>query len=388
MYLFFWNYDLMNFSNHIGIIGSGISGLTLAYALKKIGIDVVLFERSKEVSEYGAGISISRNALKILDHLDLISLLREKSYQPKTVSWKYKNNEFHYTSTDVFTASRKNLIKVLYEEYIKLGGEILYDHEVCDITENGKVLHFTNKNNCNIKHIAACDGIKSSVRNKYFTDSSDIKYSGFNAWRGIVKSNNTKVQFHLGAKTHIVQYPINNELDQSFVAVVKDKNWNKESWKQEGTIQNFYDEFPDAKEVIFLENQKVFKWGIFIRPPLNKIFRENMTLLGDSAHPMVPFMGQGGCMAIEDAYTFAQLLKKLNLDFATAQYLYNKIRVNRNNKIQKMSMRQARLNHIENHFIASVRNTLMKNTNVISNRANIIWNYDAHEHIESELRKL
>ena len=76
------------------------------------------------------------------------------------------------------------------------------------------------------------------------------------------------------------------------------------------------------------------------------------------------------------------------LDFATAQYLYNKIRVNRNNKIQKMSMRQARLNHIENHFIASVRNTLMKNTNVISNRANIIWNYDAHEHIESELRKL
>ena len=99
-------------------------------------------------------------------------------------------------------------------------------------------------------------------------------------------------------------------------------------------------------------------------------------------------MGQGGCMAIEDAYTFAQLLKKLNLDFATAQYLYNKIRVNRNNKIQKMSMRQARLNHIENHFIASVRNTLMKNTNVISNRANIIWNYDAHEHIESELRKL
>ena len=71
----------MNFSNHIGIIGSGVSGLTLAYALKKIGIDVVLFERSKEVSEYGAGISISRNALKILDRLDLISLLREKSYE-------------------------------------------------------------------------------------------------------------------------------------------------------------------------------------------------------------------------------------------------------------------------------------------------------------------
>jgi 2-polyprenyl-6-methoxyphenol hydroxylase-like FAD-dependent oxidoreductase len=113
-----------------------------------------------------------------------------------------------------------------------------------------------------------------------------------------------------------------------------------------------------------------------------------MTLLGDSAHPMVPFMGQGGCMAIEDAYTFALLLKKLNLNFATAQFLYNKIRVSRNNKIQKMSMRQAKLNHIENHFFATVRNILMKNTNVISNRANSIWDYDAHDHIESELRKL
>ncbi len=378
----------MNFSNHIGIIGCGISGLTLAYALKKFGLDVILFEKSKEISEYGAGISISRNALKILDRLDLINSFREKSYQPKTVSWKYKNNEFHEENTDVFTASRKNLIKVLYDEYIKIGGEILFDHELSNITENGKVLHFNNKNICNIMHVAVCDGIKSPIRNKYFIELSDIKYSGFNAWRGIVKSKNTKVQFYLGAKTHIVQYPINNELDQSFVAVVKDKKWNKESWKYEGTIKNFYDEIPDAKEIIFLENQKIFKWGIFIRQPLNKIFRDNMTLLGDSAHPMVPFMGQGGCMAIEDAYTFAQLLKKLNLNFAKAQYLYNKIRVNRNNQIQNMSMRQAKLNHIENHFIASVRNTLMKNTNVISNRTNIIWNYDAHEHIESELRKL
>ena len=143
----------MNFSNHIGVIGSGISGLTLAYTLKKFGLDVILFEKSKEVSEYGAGISISRNALKILDRLDLINSFREKSYQPKIVSWKYRNNEFHVTNTDVFTASRKNLINIIYEEYIKLGGEILFDHEVCDITENGSVLHFTNKNNYNLSLI-------------------------------------------------------------------------------------------------------------------------------------------------------------------------------------------------------------------------------------------
>ncbi len=109
-----------------------------------------------------------------------------------------------------------------------------------------------------------------------------------------------------------------------------------------------------------------------------------MTLLGDSAHPMVPFMGQGGCMAIEDAYTFAQLLKKLNLDFATAQYLYNKIRVNRNNKIQKMSMRQARLNHMENAFLVFLRNLMLKYTPIISMRLKGIWDYD----LDAEIKKI
>jgi len=180
-------------------------------------------------------------------------------------------------------------------------------------------------------------------------------------------------------------------LDQSFIGIVKNNKENNESWVTEGSIENLLLELNDEAESIksvLLKDQKIFKWGIFVRPPLKKTFLDNITLLGDAAHPMVPFLGQGGCMAIEDAYTFALVLKKVNLNFNLTQKIYNKIRTSRNSKIQKMSMQQARLNHIENHFIALTRNFIMKNTKIISRRTNIIWNYDAHYQIESELKKL
>jgi len=381
----------MDYSNHVGIIGSGISGLTLGCCLLKFGIECVIFEKSNEISEHGAGISISRNALKILDRLDLINSFKEKSFQPKKVSWNYKNFEFHTTESDVFTANRKNLIKVLNEKYINLGGKTLFNHEAKGVNSNGKSLNFDNNDNLNIKHIAVCDGIKSSIRDRYFIKKNDIQYSGFNAWRGIGKSKNTKIQFHLGSKSHVVNYPINNELDQSFIGIVKNNKENTESWVTEGSLENLLFELNDEAKTIksvLSKDQKIFKWGIFVRPPLKKIFLDNMTLLGDAAHPMVPFLGQGGCMAIEDAYTFALVLKKVNLNFNLAQKIYNKIRTSRNSKIQKMSMQQARLNHIENHFIALTRNFIMKNTKIISRRTNILWNYDAHYQIESELKKL
>ena len=189
----------------------------------------------------------------------------------------------------------------------------------------------------------------------------------------------------------MINYPINNELDQSFIGIVKNNKENNESWVTEGSIENLLLELNDEAESIksvLSKDQKIFKWGIFVRPPLKKTFLDNITLLGDAAHPMVPFLGQGGCMAIEDAYTFALVLKKVNLNFNLTQKIYNKIRTSRNSKIQKMSMQQARLNHIENHFIALTRNFIMKNTKIISRRTNILWNYDAHYQIESELKKL
>ena len=379
----------MKFTNHIAIIGCGIAGLTLACALRKFNIETVIFERNAELNEYGAGISLSKNALQIFDRLNMLENIKSNSYQPGKAVWHYRKNKFYEISTDTFTASRQNLIRVLYNEYIKLGGEIFFNHEVSNILNDGKTIEFKDLKSYVIKHLAACDGIKSNIRKISFSGTTNITYSGFNAWRFLGKNKNKNINFHLDSKSHIINYPIDDNLNQSVVAIIKNKTWHNESWKQESTVEEFLDVFKNQREYlepIINDNQKIFKWGIFVRPFLKEIYCENMTLFGDAAHPIVPFLGQGGCMAIEDSYTFALLLNKLDMNIPMAQKIYSKLRVVRNNKIARMSLQQARLNHIENYYLASLRNIIMKKTNVISSRTNYIWEYDAHVQVERELK--
>ena len=94
---------------------------------------------------------------------------------------------------------------------------------------------------------------------------------------------------------------------------------------------------------------------------------------------MVPFLGQGACIAIEDAYTFGYLCHELKCEFVKVQKMYQLLRLKRNNKIQNMSLNQGMLNHLKNPFLVFLRNQLMKRTNIVSNRLKDIHNYNVHE---------
>ena len=374
---------------NIAIIGGGIAGLSLGCTLKINGIDSTVFEKSSNINNYGAGISISKNGFKIIEYLNLSNEIKSNSYQSKLIAWKYDNKIFHKMPIDTYTMERKSLFKVLYDKYIKLGGQVIFDHELKSISNNGKELLFKNSKIFTAKHIASCDGIKSIVRESLFK-SADPIYSGFTAWRGIGRGHNDNIEFSLGSNNHLVSYPVNNDLDRSFIGIMKTDTWSKESWKQKASFEEFQSHFiSDGISAYseFKSSDDIYKWGVFIRPQVKKMFKENITLLGDSAHPMVPFLGQGGCMSLEDSFTFGTLCHKLNSKFGDIQTLYQKLRMNRVNKIQKMSYNQARLNHIHNPLLAKIRNNLMKYTNVINRRLREIHEYDAYDDIENELLK-
>ena len=120
--------------------------------------------------------------------------------------------------------------------------------------------------------------------------------------------------------------------------------------------------------------EKIFKWGIFERPKIQTIQKGNTALLGDAAHPMVPFMGQGGCMAIEDAYCFGLLYSQLN-NPEKALSLYQQIRLKRSNWIQRRSKLQGRFNHISNPALVKIRNLLVKKISL--NAVKSAHSYDA-----------
>ena len=375
---------MKNYSSHVGIVGGGIAGLAAGCALRLHGINTIVFERASEVSECGAGISISPNALRPLQNLGIREAFVDRSFVPEKAVMHYRGKEIRNLETQVVTSSRKKLIEVIHQRYVELGGEILFEHEYESLDPDSCEIMFTNNEIYRVSHILACDGIKSSIRQNHFPSSGEPVYSGYSAWRGIGLSKIKDIQFHFGPGTHIVNYPIDHEGRTSFVGVVKAEEATEDSWKIKGSKKALLEDFKFYDEEIFSmvnSSEDLYKWGVYIRPSSNSMYSNNITLLGDAAHPMVPFLGQGGCMAIEDAYTFGFFAGKLDCDFKRTQILYEKVRLERNNKIQSASIMQGKLNHIKNPIAAFIRNLIMQYTPMIEMRTKKIWDHDADEEI-------
>jgi 2-polyprenyl-6-methoxyphenol hydroxylase-like FAD-dependent oxidoreductase len=374
------------YHNHIAIIGAGISGLALACILKKAQIPVVVFEKSKEVSDYGAGISLSPNGISVLKKLDILHDVISVSANPKKASFFSGNKKINTFDVDIVTTSRQVLYKSLYKKYNFLDGQILFDHQLVDVDIDKCELNFLGGKSYKVKHIAACDGIKSMCRKKLDTQKEPI-YSGYSVWRAIVEKKQKNTQTFLGPDHHIVTYPISDS-KISFVAAIKTPKQYKESWKFSGTYDELKNDliFSNKDFYSFINKETpLFKWGVYIRPHIEKIKYKNLTLLGDAAHPIVPFIGQGGCMALEDAYIFGNLLIKYSSDISKTQNAYEALRIKRIKTIANMSLRQGHLNHISNSIIVYLRNFVMRYFPSLAMRPirEKIWNYDPEEEIRN-----
>ena len=374
------------YHNHIAIIGAGISGLALACILKKAHIPVVVFEKSKEVSDYGAGISLSPNGISVLKKLDILHDVISVSANPKKASFFSGNKKINTFDVDIVTTSRQVLYKSLYKKYNFLDGQILFDHQLVDVDIDKCELNFLGGKSYKVKHIAACDGIKSMCRKKLDTQKEPI-YSGYSVWRAIVEKKQKNTQTFLGPDHHIVTYPISDS-KISFVAAIKTPKQYKESWKFSGTYDELKNDliFSNKDFYSFINKETpLFKWGVYIRPHIEKIKYKNLTLLGDAAHPIAPFIGQGGCMALEDAYIFGNLLIKYSSDISKTQNAYEALRIKRIKTIANMSLRQGHLNHISNSIIVYLRNFVMRYFPSLAMRPirEKIWNYDPEEEIRN-----
>jgi len=358
--------------NRINIIGAGVSGLFLGYCLKKNGFNPIIYEKDKSLSDNGAGVNLSRNATILLKEVGLLEKLCEFAYFPNKVNFRSSHNnsvikslQLNEDNFDFISIDRKDLISVLASEYTNLGGEIKFNHELEHV--GSSKIFFKDNSSYETDLTLACDGIKSKIRENNFNEEPP-KFTGLIAWRGIIDSEKlsdkkiwTEINIHLGPGGHIVHYPISKGKRINFVAIKQQNTWEEESWILEGKKDQLLTEFnnwnSEIKE-LFNKSEKVNKWGLFERKATKTLINKNIILMGDAAHPMLPFLAQGSCLAIEDAFTFSDLLKNKAIDLSLRQY--EVLRLARGNKVQSRSKRQGKVNHLSNKIAVFLRNLLLK----------------------------
>ena len=365
-----------DFSEHIAIIGGGIAGLSLGCFLLRKNIKPIIFERSSQIREGGAGISISPNAINLLDKINLKEKLLKEGFFPEKINFLDEDNPIISIDSRVCCIAREKLVNILYKRFIELGGRIIFNHEYDSFDSNNKTLYFKNNQSYKVLHLAACDGIKSKIREDFF-DTGKPVYSGYSAWRCIGQNPHKDAYLQLSSNKHLVLYPITNALS-SFVGCIKTSKENNESWIAEGNIEELERDIgfmSDNHKATVYSSKKFFRWGIYTRPLLKKYFVKNITLFGDAAHPIVPFLGQGGCLAIEDGYSFAKLLSD-DSNYEDTQNHYEQTRRPRVKMITRLSKHQALHNHISNPLLRKIRNFLMSKTSIIDKQMDKIYKFN------------
>jgi salicylate hydroxylase len=305
----------------VAVIGGGIGGLGAALSLLRAGFDVQVYEQAHALREVGAGIQVSPNASRVLHGLGLADKLAELGVRPgahhqrrwddgrtllKTPLGDAAIKAFgfpHYQSHRADVLSM--LINALPSERLHIG------HRLIGFTDCGDRVEaaFENGERIVTDALIGADGIHSTVRRLLFGPANP-HFTGCVAYRGLIaveriKHLNVEVnaQIWMGPDKHIITYYVAAKRLLNFVALVEQNTWTGESWTDRGDVNDlraaFADWDPNLRAIIETIDE-TFIWGLFDRAPLPRWSIGRVTLLGDAAHPMLPFMAQGAAQALED----------------------------------------------------------------------------------------
>jgi len=315
----------------IAIVGGGIGGLAAALAMTQAGYAVTVHERSPQLVDQGAGITLAPNATRVLYHLGLGPDLEATSVTPPQTEYRhYRTGEvIMRMMTKDFRAiygapymrlhrwdlqeAMINRLATLAPDALRLGSRVdrlVPRHEHVE-------LRFADGHGEMADVVVAADGIRSAIRESLFNPVPPV-FSGFVAWRGLVDT--AQLPPHLresavafGQGRHLNRYLVRRGELLNFVAVAQRDHWEAEGWNIPAPLDEFLEEFSSFDEgtrtIISrpLPGQ-VFKWGLFGRPWLDEWSHGRIVLLGDAAHPMLPFLGQGAANALEDAMILTRCL--------------------------------------------------------------------------------
>ncbi|MGE0875369.1 MAG: FAD-dependent monooxygenase [Burkholderiales bacterium] len=338
----------------VAVVGAGLGGLVAAIALRKAGIEPTIYEQADAFGEIGAGIQLGPNAVKVLRALGLEQGLEVFGATPEHhVGRNWRTGRVLFKSpTRVASLERygapyyqvqrsdlhAHLRRALPAESIRLGAR-------CVALEHGPdsaSLRFADGSVVEADVVVGADGIHSRVR-ECLLGPEKPRFTGVICWRGQVNADRLPPGLippdslnWMGPGGCVVHYYVRPGSLVNWIAHRTTDIWAEESWSLEGNKDELINAFPGwhpSLLTLFRATERCYKWAILDRDPLPHWTSGRVTLLGDAAHPMLPFLAQGGAMAMEDGYLLAQALQA-GADPAAALKRYESARKERTTRVQ------------------------------------------------------
>ena len=350
------------------VVGAGIGGLTAALCLNHFGREVCVLEKSPALGEAGAGIQISPNAMKVFEALGLSDALSRDGFTPEAIELRMGQSGMALIRSPLGKAAemrwgapylhihRADLVSVLKTALLErapgavhLGQEVTeYEH-----LNNGVAAILADGTRHEAEAMIGADGIHSAVRRQMFGPDAPV-FTGNVAWRATVAVERFGADAPrpvagawMGPGKHAVTYLLRGGQIANLVAVVEQDDWQGESWTASGSREEALADFAGWHPTItrmIEECDTLYRWALFDRPPLPKWSDKHVALMGDAAHPMLPFMAQGAAMAVEDAWALGRLLSS-KYNVSEAFQAYRKLRFKRATRVQAGSRANAKTFH-------------------------------------------
>ena len=385
------------------IAGAGIGGLTTALALARNGFRALVLEQAERLEETGAGIQLSPNATRILIGFGLADRLRPHVVSPtairvltarsgrEIVRIPLGGEATQRYGAPYWVIHRGDLQAVLGEAVsqdlnvvLRLGMNVedfaTHPHGVT-VSARGASGLWTEHGDA----LIAADGLWSPARAR-IAAKAPPRFAGRTAWRALIPAAQLAPEFReplvhlwLGRDAHLVHYPVKGGKLINVVVITAD-DWSGPGWSEPASRIDLLQRLatahwaPQAHSVLRSPDAWL-KWALYETEPLARWAHGATALLGDAAHPMLPFLAQGAAMAIEDAAVAAQCLARMPDNPAAAWESYSAIRRNRTRKVQRLAARNGKRYHRAG-VAAMLRNTAMRRLGGERLLHNYDWLYD------------
>ena len=302
----------------IAIVGGGIGGLTAALALREFGFEAEVYEQAPELLDVGAAIAVWSNAMRVLEHLGVGDTIRAHAGEMNEIRWLdsrgFLINRLSIPSSVALHRAdlQSTLLHALRSNLIKLGHSLV----ALDQHSDKVIARFTNGTSIEADFLIGADGIHSDVRTQFLGDAQPI-YRGYTVWRGISSATSASIPPAMALELHgrgkrFGIGPVGGGRLGWWAASNSTVQQHPPSENAQHELLRLFEGWyrPAVQLIEHTAPQRIRTTAAFDRAPTRTWGNGRLTLLGDAIHPTTPNLGQGGCLAMEDAMVLARCFQK------------------------------------------------------------------------------